>query len=170
MKKLSVLLPFVFAGLLLVGCSSQPTEVSEDVSTKTETVETVETAADEPIYADQIADGTYDITVESSSSMFKVVECQLVVENGAMNATMTMSGQGYGKLYMGTGEEAAQAGEEEYIPFVMDENGGKTFTVPVEALNQDTDCAAWSIKKEQWYDRVLVFESEQIPADALTLE
>ena len=42
----------------------------------------------------------------------------------------------------------------------------KTFTVPIEALDQETDCAAWSIRKEKWYDRVLVFESAQIPAEA----
>ncbi len=28
------------------------------------------------------------------------------------------------------------------------------------------DCAAWSIRKEKWYDRVLVFESALIPAEA----
>ena len=83
---------------------------------------------------------------------------------------MTMSGQGYGMVYMGTGEEALADDESASIPFVMSESGGKTFTVPVEALNVEHDCAAWSIKKEKWYDRVLVFESGLIPADAITME
>lgn len=120
-----------------------------------------------PIYAGGIADGTYEIEVDSSSSMFKVVKCELTVENGAMSAVMTLSGQGYGMLYMGTGEEALAAGEDAYIPFELDSEGAKTFTVPVEALDLEVDCAAWSIKKEQWYDRVLVFESDLIPAEAL---
>ena len=121
----------------------------------------------DPITADQLAEGTYEITVDSSSSMFKVVHCDLMVADGAMKAVMTMSGQGYGKLFMGTGEAAAAASEEAFIPFELDADGAKTFTVPVEALNQDTDCAAWSIKKEKWYDRVLVFNSNDLPETAL---
>jgi len=120
-----------------------------------------------PVYANMIAEGSYDIEVDSSSSMFRPVKAVLTVENGVMNVCMTMSGQGYGLLYMGTGEEALTASEDAYIPFVLDEEGAKTFTVPVDALNVDTDCAAWSIRKEKWYDRVLVFESDLIPADAI---
>jgi len=120
-----------------------------------------------PVYASIIAEGSYDIEVDSSSSMFRPVKAVLTVENGVMNVCMTMSGQGYGLLYMGTGEEALTASEDAYIPFVLDEEGAKTFTVPVDALNVDTDCAAWSIRKEKWYDRVLVFESDLIPADAI---
>ena len=81
-----------------------------------------------------------------------------------------MSGQGYGMVFMGTGEQALAASEDQYIQAGQDADGAKTFTVPVEALNTDTDCAAWSINKEQWYDRVLVFRSDNIPADSLTLE
>ena len=168
------------AALLLTGCAAAPAapETAATVETTTApatTAATTETVPEttvplEPIFADQIADGTYDITVESSSSMFKIVKCTLVVENGKMNATMTMSGQGYGKLFMGTGEEALAASEDQFVPFVLGEEGAKTFTVPVEALDQPTDCAAWSIKKEKWYDRVLVFESAQMPAEARKAE
>jgi ABC-type proline/glycine betaine transport system ATPase subunit len=56
----------------------------------------------------EIKDGTYSITVESSSSMFNIVDCQLTVTDGEMTAVMTLSGTGYSKLYMGTGEEALQ--------------------------------------------------------------
>ena len=38
--------------------------------------------------------------------------------------------------------------------------------VPIEALDQDTDCAAWSIRKQKWYNRVLVFESDGLPEEA----
>ena len=120
-----------------------------------------------PVYAKDLKDGTYEITVNSSSSMFSVVSCELTVENGAMQAVMTMSGDGYGKVYMGTGEAALQDSEDKYINFVPDETGAYTFTVPVEALDKEIDCAAWSIKKEQWYDRTLTFLSSDIPADAL---
>ena len=71
---------------------------------------------------------------------------------------------------MGTRKEADQDTEENFIPFELDENGGKVFTVPVEALNLKLDCAAWSIRKETWYDRTLVFEAELIPAEAFIQE
>ncbi len=118
------------------------------------------TAADAP--AKTVADGTYSITVESGSSMFRVVDCQLTVANGEMTAVMTLSGTGYGKLYMGTAEEAANAAESDCIPFVENADGKYTYTVPVAALDTPVNCAAWSIKKEEWYDRELIFSSEGI--------
>lgn len=170
--------------LMLAGCSSQQnpsestattvpaTTAAPETTAVTETETQPETtdAALTPIYANQIADGAYEITVNSSSSMFKVVKCMLNVKDGAMTATMTMSGQGYGKVYMGTPDEALADTEENYIPFEVDAEGMKEFTVPVDALDMPINCAAWSIKKEKWYDRVLVFESTQLPADAITVE
>ncbi len=124
--------------------------------------------APDPLTADQIRDGSYEIDVLSSSSMFRVVRCQLTVSQGTMEAVMTMSGDGYGRLFPGTGEEAAAASEDAFLPAVPDDQGAVTFRFPVEALNTDTPCAAWSIKKERWYDRTLVFSSEKIPAEAIT--
>jgi len=173
MKRIFVLF---LAVLLLTGCSAQAEEpavpsATETVPATTEATETIpEETAPPVIYADQITDGVYEIEVDSSASMFRVVKCVLTVENGTMTAAMTMSGQGYGYVYMGTSKEADQDTEENFIPFELDDNGGKVFNVPVEALNLELPCAAWSIRKEKWYDRTLVFESELIPAEALNLE
>lgn len=128
----------------------------------------VQEDAQTPIPGARIADGTYPIEVKSSSSMFRIVDAQLTVAEGAMTAVLTLSGTGYGKLYMGTGKEALLDAEENYIPFVENEEGAYTYEVPVEALDIDTDVAAWSIRKETWYDRTLVFESALIPAEAIT--
>ncbi len=121
-----------------------------------------------PVYPSQIKDGTYFIDVDSSSSMFRIVKCELIVAEGSMNAVLTLSGEGYTKLYMGKGEAALADSEDNYIPYVLDDDGAYTFTVPVEALDKEVDCAAWSKKKEKWYDRVLVFFSEGVPQDAIT--
>ncbi len=118
-----------------------------------------------PVMANQLKDGTYEIKVDSSSSMFKITKCVLTVKDGKMTAEMTMSGKGYGKLYMGTGEEAMKDKEESYILPVSD-GDVMTFVVPVEALDKEIDCAAWSVKKEKWYDRTLVFLSDAIPEEA----
>lgn len=121
----------------------------------------------EPIYGSQIKDGTYPIEVSSSSSMFRVVDAQLIAADGKMSAVLTLSGTGYEKLYMGTGEKALADTDDKCIYYVEDAEGKYTYTVPVAALNQDIDCAAWSIKKQQWYDRFLVFQSALIPNDAI---
>ena len=119
-----------------------------------------------PIDGSQVRDGVYDITVDSSSSMFQIVSCKLTVENGSMTAQMTMGGTGYLYVYMGTGEQAANADESEYIPFDEDAAGAHTYTVPVEALDAGVPCSAFSKNKEKWYDRTLVFRADSLPADA----
>lgn len=183
-KKLIFILTVCVALIMLTGCNSQntpsnnnepaenenpaqDTEISipEDNSAS-ETETEVEKA--EPIYGDQIEDGTYSIEVSSSSSMFRIVDAQLTVKGGQMSAVLTLSGTGYEKLYMGTGEEAISDTDDKCIYFVEDSQGKYTYEVPVEALNQDINCTAWSIRKEKWYDRVLVFQSSMIPEDAIT--
>lgn len=120
----------------------------------------------EPVSADALKDGVYEVRVDSSSGMFRITECELTVQDGAMSAVMTMSGTGYLKLYMGTGAEAEQASEADFIPFVENTDGEYTFRVPVEALDKGINCSAFSRKKETWYDRVLVFCSGSLPAEA----
>ena len=119
--------------------------------------------AETPVTAADIQDGSYEITVDSSSTMFNITKCTLNVSNGEMTAVMTMHGKGYLYLFMGKGDDAVESG---YIPFVEDSEGAHTFTVPVEALDVPTDCTAFSKNKEKWYDRTLVFRSDLIPAES----
>lgn len=119
-----------------------------------------------PIDGSQIRDGVYDVTVDSSSSMFHIVACRLTVKDGSMTAQMTMGGAGYLYVYMGTGEQAAAADETAYIPFVEEAAGAHTYTVPVDALDAGIPCAAFSKNKEKWYDRTLVFRADSLPVDA----
>ena len=145
-------------------------QVSETVAATEETAEqqSVGTEGMTPVFASELRDGVYQIQVDSSSSMFRIEACELTVKDGSMTADMKMGGTGYLKLYMGTGEEAAKAPEEKMIPFEEAADGSHHFTVPVEALDKELDCAAFSKKKEKWYDRVLVFRADSLPADALT--
>ena len=145
-------------------------QVSETVAATEETAEqqSVGTEGMTPVFASELRDGVYQIQVDSSSSMFRIEACELTVNDGSMTADMKMGGTGYLKLYMGTGEEAAKAPEEKMIPFEEAADGSHHFTVPVEALDKELDCAAFSKKKEKWYDRVLVFRADSLPADALT--
>ena len=119
-----------------------------------------------PIDGEMILDGVYDIEVNSSSSMFQIVSCELHVSMGKMTATMTMSGTGYLYLFMGTGEEAIKLSEKNYIAFTENENGEYVFTVPVEALDKGIACSAFSKNKQKWYDRTILFRSDSLPITA----
>ncbi len=123
-----------------------------------------------PVYGKDIKDGVYEVEVTSSSSMFRIVKAELKVADSNMTADITLSGKGYLKLFMGTGEEALTALEENYIPYVEDEEGAYTYTIPVEALNKEFSCAAYSKKKEQWYDRQLVIPASSLPEEVLPQE
>lgn len=155
--------------LALAGCSSAPAGTDAgSAAAQTAAAGSAEQADDElsPVTADQLVDGTYEITVDSSSSMFRIVHAELTVADGQMTCAMTLGGTGYEKLFMGTSDEAAAATDDQCAFFVEGADGAYTYTVPVEALDQDTDCAAFSIRKQKWYDRTLVFESAELPEAA----
>ena len=146
---------------------------AEDVSAKVATASEM-TAVDDvledwmvPIYPEDIEDGVYDVDVNSSSSMFSIESCILAVTGDKMSAAMTMGGTGYLYVYPGTPEEAAAADEEDCISFEENADGAHTFTIPVEALDAPVKCAAYSKKKEKWYDRTLVFVSTSLPAGTI---
>ncbi len=122
-----------------------------------------------PVYASDVQNGTYEnVAVDSTSSMFRVVACTLTVTDEGMTAHMTLSGKGFGKLYLGRGEDALKEDESAFYLFGEDEEGRHTFDIPVEALDKPIPCAGWSIKKEQWYDRDITFRSDSLPEGAVT--
>ena len=186
MKKHTLIFTLILAMSSFTSCGTQNmtkdlpvSEPSPDISVS-ETIPTAEseqvTAPSqevgyegmEAVYAESIKDGIYSITVDSSSPMFNITECELKVENGKMTAVITMGGTGYAYIFMGTSDEAENAAEDEYIGYSEDDTGKHSFTVPVEALNKEISCAAFSKKKEQWYDRLLVFRADSLPVDAYT--
>lgn len=188
MKNKASLLIFFAAAIMLAGCGqtadtndvTDTSSSSEAVSeTAAETVSESENAVADgaetipdslvipedmtPVYADSLNDGEYSITVDSSSSMFSVTGCVLTVADGKMTARMTMGGTGYLYVFMGKGENASEDG---YIPFEENPDGTHSFTVPVEGLDMGIDCAAFSRKKEKWYDRTLLFRADTLPSEA----
>lgn len=122
-----------------------------------------------PVYGSDIIDGTYDIEVDSSSSMFRIVKAQLTVKEGEMSAVLTLGGKGYLRLFMGTGEEAVKAPESEYAEYVEDADGAYTYEVKVEALDKELECTGFSKRKEKWYNHQIVFEAASLEADALLI-
>lgn len=173
MKKSLIFLGILLlASLLLIGCGEAKTPPTVQNPQGISDSENLPGQAEEisPIYANQIQDGTYPIEVSSSSSMFRIIDAKLIVAGGEMSALITLSGTGYEKLYLGTGEEALADSDDKCIYYAEDTDGKYTYKVPVAVLNEDIDCAAWSIRKQAWYDRVLVFQSGLIPENAITPE
>ena len=182
MNSKKTLLAALLAALMLTsGCGSSASQQQTDTAAQTGETGTsnVASASDMaevedvvedgmiPIAGDQVKDGTYHVTVKSSSKMFDITACELTVEGGKMTAVMHMGGTGYLYVYMGTGEQAAAASESDYIPFTEEADGTHSVTVPVDALDEGIDCAAFSKKKEKWYDRTILFRADSLPMDAL---
>lgn len=111
---------------------------------------------------------TYSINVKSSASMFRVVACELTKKNGKMTAVLTLSGEGYDYLYMGTKEQALKAKKSKWIPYKLDAEGKYTYEIPVSALDKPIKVAARSKRyaeegaAQPWYDRELTFQSSTL--------
>ena len=138
MNSKKTLLAALLAALMLTsGCGSSASQQQTDTAAQTGETGTsnvasasdmaeVEEVVEEgmtPISGDKVKDGTYNVTVKSSSKMFDITACELTVESGKMTATMHMGGKGYLYVYMGTGEQAAAADEADYIPFTEQADG-----------------------------------------------
>ena len=119
-----------------------------------------------PITGENLLDGDYTVTVDSSSSMFRIVDAVLHVSGGELSATITMSGTSYLYVYQGTALEAATSDESGWISHTEDSEGRFCFTIPVEALDAGVSCAAYSKNKELWYDRTLLFRADSLPTEA----
>lgn len=115
-----------------------------------------------------IKPGSYPINATTESSMFKIVEAELEVEGEHMLATVTLSGDGYGRLILGTAANATKASTG-FIEFETDDEGRHVYVVPVSRLNKPMSIAAESMKTPgKFYDQTVVFLSDQLPADAIT--
>lgn len=132
-----------------------------------DTVSVTPTAAAVGVTANRIKNGTYSIEVDSDTSMFRIVDCQLTVTDSDMMAVMTLSGQGYRALYMGTAAQAL-ADESGQIDFTLTD-GRHAFAVNVAALNIDIGCAVCGTKSGNWFDHTVMFKSANIPDDVFVV-
>lgn len=104
-----------------------------------------------------LADGTYTTTVDTDSSMFRVEACQLVVKDGQMTATISLPGEGFSRLYLGTAEDAAKAPDDAIYDYYKSDAGLYTFDVPVAALEEEMPVAAFGHRRDTWYDHTVTF-------------
>ena len=122
-----------------------------------------------PVYARDLEEGTWPVEVESTSVYFRIPEAFLTVKDGSMTARFRIQSMSYQYVYPGSAEEAEQASEEEWIGY-EEEDGSTVFTIPVEALDAEIPCAAFSRKKQVWYDRMLVFDASSLPEGTVKID
>ena len=122
-----------------------------------------------PIHGSFIKDGTYDITVDSSSPFFKVREAQIKVKNGEITASITINSTSYLRVYPGTTRQAEKADRSDWVEAKVSD-GKSVFTFKIEALDMQIDCAAYSKARKRWYDRKLVFNASSLPESALLFD
>lgn len=132
-------------------------------------IDTKPTETPTPAPSNVPSDGIYSTTAETGASMFKVVGVKLTVKNGKMSAVITLSGEGYDYLYMGTAADAAThtdnwikySGTDTYT--LGDETKtGRTYTMPVSALDTPLTIASHSERQQKWYNRTITISSKNL--------
>lgn len=132
-------------------------------------IDTKPTETPTPAPSNVPSDGIYSTTAETGASMFKVVGVKLTVKNGKMSAIITLSGEGYDYLYMGTAADAAThtdnwikySGTDTYT--LGDETKtGRTYTMPVSALDTPLTIASHSERQQKWYNRTITISSKNL--------
>lgn len=148
-----------------------PSSVFSQVASQSESLPPQKVGTEDmiPLSASEILEGSYEVEVESSSSMFRIAKATLTVKDGNMTAKLTMGGKSYSKLFLGTAEEASESNESGEIPASQDENGAVLFEISVSALNSSIKCAAFSKKKEKWYNRDILFDAGSLPEESLLI-
>lgn len=177
--RILVAIMLIISLLLVSGCNKAETKPEETKPEETKADESHVAGASDmveaeevveegmvPVYAEDLNAGTYPVEMVSSSSMFKADHCELVVEEGEMKAILYMTSESYLYMFAGTGEEADAAAEDTYILPEEIGDGMRTFTLPLNALDSGESFAAFSKKKELWYDRTLLFRVDSLPKEA----
>lgn len=188
MKKRIIALSLI-SMLVLASCSSKEQSSKDSSTPATTAAETTTEAATETtaepttehatasqnevgyegmteVKADALNIGNYYVKVDSSSSMFKIADCILHAGEDGMTADIIIDSKSYDALFMGTEDEAKNASESDRINYTSNDSGQSVFTVPVEALDKEIQCAALSAKKQEWYGRTLVFRADSLPDTA----
>ncbi len=170
----------------IAGCGSQPsqeaasqeaatnaeTPAATDASTKTDAAD--DASLDKAIEVDQdddaivvlsageLEDGTYEVEVETDSSMFRSDSCTLTAKDGVYTAALSLPGEGFSRLYFGSAEDAAAADDADIVDYYLNDDGKYTFDLTVEALDEELPIAAYGQRRDTWYDHTIVFHAPAV--------
>jgi sirohydrochlorin cobaltochelatase len=153
------------AGETAAPAEEQPTR---DVAASSDTIARgeVEEEGMTPVAAAALNDGTYEVTVSSSSSMFKPRNATITVADGKITATFDLS-KAYTWFFMGAIEEVADADSAAFLKGTATEDGLWNSTVEVEARDEGIACSAYSQNRDKWYPELILFRADSLPEGAL---
>lgn len=114
----------------------------------------------------KLKDGTYRIRTEVTGKMFYIYPKDasthysiLTVKDGKYKAVITLDGQGYDYVYMGTAAKAAGAAKADWSRYRA-KNGFYSYRISVNRLDKKLSISAHSRKYKKWYgDRTIKFYS-----------
>ena len=164
-------LSIVCAGVLaaaLTACTAAPTASQSAAASSAASVQAQSAPA--------LADGVYQASFSTDSSMFHANEaCDgkgvLTVKDGQMSIYVTLAGKGIVNLFPGTAEDAQKPGAEWLQPTLetVHYSDGTTdeanaFLIPVPYLDEEFDVALVG-KKGTWYDHKVSVSDPQPLAD-----
>jgi len=117
---------------------ADPTDPTDPTDDPEDPGETEDPDGDDKI----LKDGTYKVKATTDRKMFYLYPKEknpatviLVKKNGKMTATITLTGDGYDYVYMGTPEQAKKADKSTWIKYKK-VNGYYTFKIPVSKLDK----------------------------------
>ena len=153
------------AGETAAPAEEQPTR---DVAASSDTIARgeVEEEGMTPVAAAALNDGTYEVTVSSSSSMFKPRNATITVADGKITATFDLS-KAYTWFFVGAIEEIADADSAAFLKGTATEDGLWNYTVEIEALDEGIACSAYSQNRDKWYPELILFRADSLPEGAL---
>ena len=124
-----------------------------------------EKPAEEPASSQKLANGKYKVKSDTDNRMFYIVTASdgikwsvLKVTSKGMEATITLTGQGYDYLYMGTAAQAEKASKSKLCRY-SESNGYYSYTLPVSELDKKLTVSAHSKSHDKWYEHTIIFYS-----------
>ncbi len=166
-KEFGVILVMLFALLVAAGAGEgAPVAGAGDMASPAE----LSLTGLQPVGAECLQEGNWPVEVLCSSSMFRIEGCELAVSGGKLTVRLMLGGKGYLWAYPGTGKEASEASQDTYLSCEPDATGAAVLEFTIPALDAPVNLAAFSRKREKWYDRTLVFRSDSLPLSAFREE
>lgn len=109
--------------------------------------------------------GVYKVITATDDRMFYIQEDDqgrklslLTIDKSGMEATITLTGQGYDYLYMGTIEEAGKASKSSLSKF-KSTKGYYSYTLKIPKLDTKLTISAHSKRLNKWYQHTIILYS-----------
>lgn len=152
--------------LATLSSNSQQIADSDDGNDDNDSEEPSDGDKEEGHPAVKLADGTYKVKADTDDRMFYIYTnsknqklAYLKKKGDKMTVTITLTGQGYDYLYLGTTKEAAKAGKSKWTKF-KNISGYYTYTFSISKLDTKLQIASHSKNRNKWYQHTIIFYSK----------